>query len=78
MSLEQLKVFLNTVKGGYKLQENYKQQCHIYVVGIAIEHGLEITAYKFGQLSEEELEGVAGGIENTIQLPPQGPLLPEV
>ena len=61
MSLEQLKVFLNTVKGGYKLQENYKQQCHIYVVGIAIEHGLEITAYKFGQLSEEELEGVAGG-----------------
>ena len=62
MSLEQLKAFLEKVKGDSNLQEKLKSaKSPEDIVGIAKEHGHEFTADKFGQLSQEELEGVAGG-----------------
>ena len=62
MSLEQLKAFLEKVKNDPSLQEKLKSaKSHEDVVGIAKEHGCEFTADKINQLSEEELEGVAGG-----------------
>ena len=63
MSLEQLKAFLEKLKGDPSLQEKLKTaKSPEDVVGIAKEHGHEFTADKFSQLSEEDLEGVAGGI----------------
>ncbi len=62
MSLEQLKAFLEKVKLDTSLQEKLKAaKSPEDVVGIAKEHGHEFTADKISQLSEEELEGVAGG-----------------
>ena len=62
MSLEQLKAFLAKVKGDPSLQEKLKAaKSPEEVVGIAKEHGHEFTADKINQLSETELEGVAGG-----------------
>ena len=62
MSLEQLKAFLEKVKGDPSLQEKLKaSKTSEDVVGIAKEHGFEFTADKITELSEEELEGVAGG-----------------
>ena len=62
MSLEQLKAFLAKVKGDSNLQEKLKAtKSPEDVVGIAKEHGHEFTADKITELSEEELEGVAGG-----------------
>ena len=62
MSEEQLKAFIEKVKGDTSLQEKLKAaKSPEDVVGIAKEHGYEFTAEKIGQLSEEELEGVAGG-----------------
>ena len=62
MSLEQLKAFLAKVKGDSNLQVKLKAaKSPEDVVGIAKEHGHEFTADKISQLSEEELEGVAGG-----------------
>ena len=62
MSLEQLKAFLEKVKGNSSLQEKLKAAKSAEdVVGIAKEHGHEFTADKFSQLSDEELEGVSGG-----------------
>ena len=62
MSLEQLKAFLEKVKGDTTLQEKLKAaKSPEDVVGIAKEHGHEFTADKISQLSEEELEGVSGG-----------------
>ena len=62
MSLEQLKAFLEKVKGDSNLQEKLKEaKSPEDVVGIAKEHGFEFTADKITELSEEELEGVAGG-----------------
>ncbi|QNI54295.1 nif11-like leader peptide domain protein [Synechococcus sp. BIOS-E4-1] len=68
MSLEQLKAFLSKVKGDSNLQEKLKAaKSPEDVVGIAKEHGHEITADKINQLSDEELEGVSGGlIQKTI------------
>ena len=61
-SLEQLKAFLEKVKGDTSLQEKLKAaKSPEDVVGIAKEHGHEFTADKITELSEEELEGVAGG-----------------
>ena len=63
MSLEQLKAFLAKVKGDSSLQEKLKAaKSPEDVVGIAKEHGHEFTTDKISQLSEEELEGVAGGV----------------
>ena len=62
MSLEQLKAFLTKTKGNTSLQEKLKAaKSPEDVVGIAKEHGHEFTADKINQLSEVELEAVAGG-----------------
>ena len=62
MTLEQLKAFLAKAKGDSNLQEKLKAaKSPEDVVGIAKEHGHEFTADKMTELSEEELEGVAGG-----------------
>ncbi|QNI56291.1 nif11-like leader peptide domain protein [Synechococcus sp. BIOS-E4-1] len=62
MSLEQLKAFLEKVKADTSLQAKLKAaKSPEDVVGIAKEHGHEFTADKITELSEEELEGVAGG-----------------
>ncbi|KZR63704.1 MULTISPECIES: Nif11-like leader peptide family natural product precursor [Prochlorococcus] len=62
MSEEQLKAFLEKVKGDTMLQDKLKAaKSSEDVVSIAKEYGHEFTADKISQLSEEELEGVAGG-----------------
>ena len=62
MSEEQLKPFLEKVKGDSSLQDKLKAaKSPEDVVSIAKEHGHEFTADKITELSEEELEGVAGG-----------------
>ena len=62
MTLDQLKAFLEKVKGDSNLQDKLKAaKSPEDVVGIAKEHGHEFPADKINQLSNEELEGVAGG-----------------
>jgi len=62
MSREQLKAFLNEVRGNSDLQDKLKAaKSSEEVARIAKEHGHEFTADKITELSEEELEGVAGG-----------------
>jgi predicted ribosomally synthesized peptide with nif11-like leader len=66
MSEEQLKAFLEKVKGDTSLQEKLKATANSdAVVAIAEQAGFSITAdeLKKGQaeVSEEELEGAAGG-----------------
>ena len=62
MSEEQLKAFLEKVKGDTTLQDKLKAaKSPEDVVSIAKEHGHEFTADKITELSEEELEGVSGG-----------------
>ena len=65
MSEEQLKAFLEKVKGDKSLQDKLKAAKSTEdVVSIAKEHGYEFTAdklTKLTELSEEELEGVSGG-----------------
>ena len=64
MSEEQLKAFIAKVKGDSNLQEKLKAaKSPEDVVCIAKENGCEFTADKVNQLSEEELEGVAGGLD---------------
>ena len=66
MSEEKLKSFLEKVKGDSSLQEKLKAaKTPEDVVGIAKEHGHEFTADNVAELSEEELEGVAGGTIDT-------------
>ena len=62
MSEKQLKAFLEKVKGDTTLQEKLEAaKSPEDVVGIAKEHGLEFTADKITELSDEELEVLAGG-----------------
>ena len=62
MSLEQLKAFLAKTKGDTSLQEKLKAaKSPADIVDIAKEHGYEFTADKMTELTEGELEGVAGG-----------------
>ena len=62
MSEEQLKAFIAKVKDDQSIQEKLKAaKTPDDVVGIAEEHGHEFTAEHMTELSEEELEGVAGG-----------------
>ena len=62
MSLEQLEAFLAKVKEDSSLQDKLKAaKSPEDVAGIAKEHGHEFTSDKINQISEEELEGVAGG-----------------
>jgi predicted ribosomally synthesized peptide with nif11-like leader len=62
MSEEQLKAFLTKAKDDQSIQEKLKAaKTPEDVVTIAKEYGYEFTADKITELSEEELEGVAGG-----------------
>ena len=62
MSLEQLKAFLEKVKGNSSLQEKLKAaKSNNEVVSLAKEHGHEFTADKINQLSDRELESLSGG-----------------
>ena len=66
MSLEQLKAFLAKVKGDTSLQEKLKAAADAdAALAIAKEAGFSISAEDFKntrvELSEEELESVAGG-----------------
>ena len=62
MSKEQLKAFLEKVKGDTSLQDRLKAaKSQDEVVSIAKEHGHDFGTEHISQLSEEELEGVAGG-----------------
>ena len=66
MSQEQLKAFLEKVKGDTTLQEKLKAASDAdAVVAIAKEAGFSISADDLtkvqSELSDEELEGVAGG-----------------
>ena len=63
MSLEQLKAFLEKVKGDTSLQDRLKAaKSQDEVVSIAKEHGHECETEQISQLSEKELDGVAGGL----------------
>ncbi len=70
MSEDQLKAFLDKVKGDASLQEKLKSAADAEsVVVIAKEAGLSISVDDLNQsqpknLSEQELEGVAGGKGN--------------
>ena len=66
MSEEQLKAFLEKVKGDTSLQEKLKAAADVdAVASIAIEAGFSISADDLkkaqSELSDEELEGAAGG-----------------
>ena len=67
MSEEQLKAFIAKAKDDQSIQDKLKAaKSPDEVVSIAKEHGHEFTADKISQLSEEELEGVAGGGSVTL------------
>ena len=62
MSEEQLKAFLEKVKGDSNIQKELKvAKSPEDVAGIAKEHGHEFGTEHMQELSEEELESVAGG-----------------
>ena len=62
MSEEQLKAFIAKAKDDQSIQDKLKAaKTPEDVVGIAKEHGHEFTADNVAELSEEELEVVAGG-----------------
>ena len=68
MSEEQLKAFIAKAKDDQSIQEKLKAaKTPENVVDIAKEHGHEFTADKFNELSEDELEGVAGGEINAFE-----------
>ena len=63
MSEEQLKAFLAKAKDDQSIQDKLKAaKSPEDVVAIAKEHGHEFTADKITELSEEDLEVVAGGV----------------
>ena len=62
MSEEQLKAFIAKAKDDQSIQEQLKAaKTPDEVMGIAKEHGHEFTQDHMQEISEEELEGVAGG-----------------
>ena len=62
MSLEQLRAFLEKVKGDTTLQDKLKvAKSSDEVVSIAKDHGHEFNSDHLSELSEEELEGIDGG-----------------
>ena len=70
MSEEQLKAFLEKVKVDSNLQEKLKEaKCEGCVVDLAKEAGFRISAEDLNkaqsELSDQELEGVAGGMTNS-------------
>ena len=70
MSEEQLKAFLEKVKGDTSLQDRLKAAKSAGdVVSIGEEHGHEFGTEHISRLSEKELEGVSGGTTMTIVTP---------
>jgi len=74
MSEEQLKAFMDAVKSDAGLQERLKAAADAdAVVAIAKEAGFMISADELersqAEISEEELEGVAGGIVSLTCMP---------
>ena len=72
MSEEQLKAFLEKVQGDTSLQEKLKAAANANAVtAIAKEAGFNVSADDLtkaqSELSDQELEGVAGGIEASWQ-----------
>ena len=69
MSEEQLKAFLEAVKADAGLQEKLKDADLDAVVAIAKAVGFLISAEELqraqAEISEEELDGVSGGLANT-------------
>ena len=68
MSLEQLKAFLAKVNSDISLQEKLKSaENSDVVVAIAAEEGFSITTSNLeeAELTEQELEGLAGGVVHT-------------
>ncbi|QNI54390.1 nif11-like leader peptide domain protein [Synechococcus sp. BIOS-E4-1] len=68
MSEDQLKAFLEKVKGDTSLQEKLKAAADVdAVVAIAKDAGFSVSADNLkkaqSEISEEELEGAAGGAE---------------
>ena len=67
MSEEQLKAFIAQAKDDQTIQDKLKAaQSPEDVVAIAKEYGHEFTADKITDLSEEELEGLAGGAKCVV------------
>ena len=67
MSEEQLKAFLEKVKVDTALREKLKAaKSQDDVVSMAKEHGHDFGTEHMSQLSQEELEDVAGGFEQTF------------
>ena len=67
MSLEQLKAFIEKIKGDKSLQDKLKAaKSSDEVLSIAKEHGHEFNSDHLSELSEEELEGVAGGFRTRV------------
>ena len=65
MSEEQLKAFIAKAKDDQSIHEKLKAaKTPEDVVGIAKEHGHEFATEHMTQLSEDELEGLAGGYSN--------------
>ena len=70
MSEEQLKVFLEKVKGDTSLQDRLKAAKSAEdVVSIGEGHGHEFGTEHISRLSEKELEGLSGGTAMTIVTP---------
>ena len=68
MSEEQLKAFIAKAKDDQSIQEKLKAaKTADDVVGIAKEHGHDFTEDHMNQLSDKELEGVAGGVASTVK-----------
>ena len=64
MSEEQLKAFIAKAKDDQSIQEQLKAaKTPDDVIGIAKEHGHEFATEHMTQLSKEELEDVAGGVD---------------
>ena len=64
MSEEQLKAFLEKVKGDTSLQEKLKEASDpVCITNIAKEHGHEFSSDTYEKLSEEELESLSGGAQ---------------
>ena len=64
MSEEQLKAFIAKAKDDQSIQEKLKAaKSPEDVIGIAKKHGHEFTQDHMNQLSEKELESLAGGTD---------------
>ena len=69
MSEEQLKAFIAKAKEDTSIQEQLKAaKTADDVIGIAKEHGHEFATEHITQLSEKELEGVAGGAKQSANI----------